>query len=169
MASIWKRLGLTVCAAASAWAAGCANLDTIAPGTPATTIEATRGKPYRIWPEQGGAASWEYPTGPSSYYTYMVRVGSDGRVTRVDQVLDWQTFGKLQPGMKVEDVEHMLGRPYRKTYMPLIHETIWTWRWTETIWRRCFDAYIAPDETLVRVGARDEEVSRHGLLTSSPC
>ena len=147
----------------------CANLDTVPAGTAATDLAATRGKPFRIWPESGGAASWEYPLGPAGRTTYMVRVGADGHVTRVDQVLGWSFFGELHPGMKDEDIEHVLGRPYSRTYMPTPNETILAWRWMETVWPRCFYAHLAPNGTLARTSVRDEDVSDHGVLTSSPC
>jgi hypothetical protein len=99
----------------------------------------------------------------------MVRVGADGRVRAVDQVLDWPTFNQLRPGMKVEEVEHLLGRPYRKAYMPLINETVWSWRWIETVWKRCFYAYIDPNGTLVKTGVSDEDVADMGVSVSIPC
>ena len=156
--------------AAILWIAGCAPLTTVPPGTPAAAVEASRGKPYRIWPEANGASSWEYPLGPSGRYTYMVRVGPDGRVDRVDQVLDLPTFARLQPGMKVQELEHTLGRPYSKTYLPLIDQDQWAWRWMESnVWKRCFYAYLSRHGALVGTGMGDENVGRHGILSGWPC
>src|SRR5262250_2474151 len=89
------------------WIAGCGNVATIAPGTPSEQVAASAGKPNRIWPEANGAASWEYTQQPSGRYAYMVRVGADGRVTRVDQVLDWPFFNQLVAGMKANEIEHI--------------------------------------------------------------
>jgi hypothetical protein len=164
-----KRIASLALIAASLGAVGCANLTSVAPGTAASAVEASRGKPYRVWPEADGAASWEYPQSPMGRYTYMVRVGADGRVTRVDQVLDWPFFDQLRPGMKIAEVEHVLGRPYSKTYMPLTNENVWSWRWVETVWKRCFDAYSTPEGALTRIGVRDEETSDYGMLTATPC
>jgi hypothetical protein len=154
---------------AALWLTGCASLDTVAPGTPAADIAASRGKPFRVWPEADGAASWEYPLGPRGSYTYMVRVGADGRVTRVDQVLGWPFFNQLKPGMNAREIEHVLGRPYSRTHMPLPNEDVLAWRWIETVWPRCFYAYMSPSDALLRTGVRDEEVSDHGVLTADPC
>ena len=155
--------------AACLWAAGCANLTSFPPGTPAAAIESSRGKPYRVWPEANGAASWEYPQGPAGRYTHMVRIGADGRVTRVDQVLDWPFFMKLEPGMPVREVEHALGRPYSKTFMPLQNENVWAWRWVETVWYRCFYAHFTPEGRLGRISVGDEEISDNGILSANPC
>ena len=150
-------------------ASGCANLTSIAPGTAAAAVEASRGKPFRVWPETGGGASWEYPLGPEGRYTYMVRVGADGRVTGVDQVLGWDTFRRITMGMPVEEVEHMLGRPYSKVTYPLTGQTAWAWRFVETVWFRCFFAYVGPDGKLTGTGSKDEETGDQGIIMAIPC
>ena len=148
---------------------GCANLNGIAPGTAASAVEASSGKPFRVWPEPGGGASWEYPTGPSDRYTYMVRVGADGRVTRVDQVLGWDTFVKIGPGMPATEMEHLLGRPFSKVRYPLTGQTAWTWRFRETVWNRCFFAYVGPEGKVITTGSKDEETNDRGMPLAVPC
>lgn len=160
-----KRMLRCTMLAACLWATGCVNLATVSPGTTADSL----GKPFRVWPEVNGASSWEFPQGPAGRHTFMVRVGADGRVSRVDQVLDWPFFNTLQPGMKANDIEHVLGRPYSTTYMPRLAENVMAWRWVETVWPRCFYAYMGRDGTLVRIGVQDEETSDNGVLTASPC
>ncbi len=169
MTSTTRRVLHWTSVAAALWMAGCANMTEIPPGTAASAVESSRGKPARIWPERGGGSSWEYPTGPEGRFTYMVRVSPDGRVDRVDKVLDWAFFTTLQPGMSNEEVQHTLGRPIRTTHMPLINQDVMYWRFVETVWKRCFYAYMGPDARLVATGVRDEEVSDHGILTSNPC
>ena len=160
-----QSLLLTGCLLAS----GCANLTSIAPGTSAAAVQASSGKPSRVWPETGGGASWEYPYGPGGRYTYMVRVGPDGRVTGVDQVLGWDTFMRITPGMPEQEVEHLLGRPYSKMTFPLTGQTAWAWRFVETVWYRCFLAYIGPDGKLTGTGSKDEDSGDQGIIGASPC
>ena len=150
-------------------AAGCASLDSIAPGTPSADVRSTRGAPFRVWPEPGGAASWEYPLGPSGRTTYMVRVGADGRVDRVDQVLGWDTFTRVAVGMPENEVEHLLGRPYSKVTYPLTASTVWSWRFLETAWGRCFLAYFNPEGRLTGTGSKDEETGDVGVVMAAPC
>ncbi len=150
-------------------AAGCANLTGIPPGTAAAAVEASAGKPSRVWPEPGGGASWEYPFGPAGRYTYMVRMGADGRVTGVDQVLGWDTFGRITAGMPVAEVEHLLGRPYSKVTYPLTGQTAWAWRFVETVWYRCFYAYADPVGRVTGTGSRDEESDRESVVLATPC
>jgi len=169
MAANLKRMLCCTMAATCLWATGCANLTGVAPGTLAADVASSRGKPFRVWPEANGASSWEYPMGPMGHYTYMVRVGADGRVSRVDQVLDWPYFNTLTQGMKADEIEHVLGRPYRTSYMPMMAENVMTWRWIETIWPRCFFAYLDPAGRMLRTGVKDEEVGDTGMWASSPC
>lgn len=150
-------------------AAGCANVAGIAPGTPADTVESSAGKPFRVWPESGGGASWEYPQGPEGRYTYMVRFGADGRATGVDQVLRWDTFRRITRGLPVAEVEHLLGRPYSKVTLPLTGQTAWAWRFVDTVWYRCFYAYVGPDGRVTGIGTRDEESGDQGIVIAIPC
>ena len=150
-------------------ASGCANLDTIAPGTTSTALEASRGKPSRIWSEANGGATWEYPLGPEGRYTYMAHIGADGRITRVDQVLGWDVFGKIGLGMTTEEVEHLLGRPYSKLTYPLTDRTVWSWRFVETVWFRCFFTYFGTDGKVVGTGSKDEETGDVGKSLAIPC
>ena len=153
--------------AGSLLASACANLTAIAPGTPAATVEASGGKPYRVWPETGGGSSWEYPRGPEGRYTYMVRLGADGRVTAVDQVLGWDTFLRVSKGMPIGEVEHLLGRPYSKVALPFLGQTAWSWRFVETVWNRCFFAYVGPDGKVASTGSKDEETG--DFMLTIPC
>ena len=155
--------------ASSALVSACANLTSIPPGTPAASVEASRGKPFRVWPETGGGSSWEYPTGPQGRYTYMIRVGADGRVARVDQVLGWDTFRNVSIGMPAQEVEHMLGRPYSKVTFPLTGQTAWAWRFVDTTLRQCFYAYVGTDGKVAGTGARDEDPNTMGNFLSVPC
>jgi hypothetical protein len=163
------RIRQCVCLASCLFFSGCANLTSIAPGTPAAAVEASRGKPFKVWPEAGGGASWEYPLGPAGRTTYMVRMGADGRVTRVDQVLGWDTFRRITLGMPVEEVEHMLGRPYSKVTYPLTGQTAWAWRFVETVWFRCFFTYVSPDGKVTGTGSKDEETGDTGIIVAIPC
>jgi hypothetical protein len=148
--------------------AGCANVQGIAPGTAAPSVESSSGKPFRVWPEAGGGASWEYPFGPQGHYTYMVRFGADNRVTRVDQVLGWDTFKLVVPGMPMTEVEHLLGRPYSRVKV-LTGQTAWAWRFIETIHQRCFYAYEGADGRVANIGAGDEYPGTLGIGLAIPC
>ena len=149
-------------------AAGCASLTSVPAGTPATDVEASRGKPFRVWPEPAGGTSWEYPLGPSGRTTYMVRMGPDSRVQKVDQVLAWDTFNRIRQGMPMTEVEHLLGRPYSTVTYPNA-TTVWSWRFVETVWYRCFLAYAGPDGTVKSIGSKDEETGDVGIVSANPC
>ena len=53
----------------------------------------------------------------------------DGAALR--QVLTPANFAKVQPGMAMEDLRKLLGKPARRTPYPLKNETAWEWRWVQ--------------------------------------
>jgi hypothetical protein len=149
--------------------AGCANYSGIAPGAAAASVESNSGKPYRVWPEADGGATWEYPMGPEGRYTYMVRFGPDHRVSRVDQVLAQTTFSRIVPGMPMTEVEHLLGRPYSKVAYPNTGQRAWSWRYVDTVHFRCFYAYEGADGKVATTGAGDEWPGTLGIGLNIPC
>jgi len=102
-------------------------------------------------------------------YTYMVRLGSDGRVSRVDQVLGWDAFQFVSKGMPRDQVEHLPGRPYSRVAYPRTGQTAWSWRFVETVWRRCVYAYEGPDGKVAATGGRDESPGTMGVGLEVPC
>jgi hypothetical protein len=71
--------------------------------------------------------------------------------------------------MPAEEVEHMLGRPFSKVTLQLTGQTVWAWRFVETVWYRCFFAYVGPDGKVTGTGAKDEETGDHGIVMAVPC
>jgi outer membrane protein assembly factor BamE (lipoprotein component of BamABCDE complex) len=155
---------------ASLFLAACASVASLPPGTSADDVERSMGRPFRVWQEAGGGASWEYPTGPEGKYTYMARMGPDRRLQRVDQVLDDPWFAKVQPGMSVEDIERLLGRPYSVVDFPLKQQTVWAWRYHHNVDDRCFYVYFDRAERVVTTGSRDEDREPVGPgMLAKPC
>ena len=94
-------------------------------------VRAQFGQPENIWDEPGGARTLEYNRNPAGHQNYMVTIGPDGKMTALRQVLTPQTFARVQPGMPMEQVRRMLGKPAKKTPFPLKGEEAWDWRYME--------------------------------------
>lgn len=94
-------------------------------------VRAAFGPPENVWDESGGARTFEYNRNPQGRENYMVTIGPDGRMTALRQVLTPATFERIRPGMPMEQVRRMLGRPAKKTPFALRHEEAWDWRWTQ--------------------------------------
>jgi len=94
-------------------------------------VRARFGQPENIWDEPGGARTFEYNRNPAGHQNYMITIGPDGRMTALRQVLNPSTFAKVQPGMSMEEVRRMLGKPAKRTPYALKQEEAWDWRYMQ--------------------------------------
>ena len=116
---------------------GCAGLLRTAPsvGDPLATVTAKFGQPTAIYPAPGGQVL-EYATGPFGQYTFMARMGPDGRLAGFEQVLTGEKFATLNIGTATkDDVLRTLGRPAERSYLALPDLQVWTYRYRESgVW-----------------------------------
>ncbi|MDB5741956.1 MAG: putative lipoprotein [Polaromonas sp.] len=121
-------------------------------------VRARFGEPEKIWeardmaslPLPGaaaepGARTLEYNRQPSGQVNYMITIGPDGKMSALRQVLTPQNFARVLPGMSMEQVRKMLGKPMKVTPYALKRETHYDWRYlnppsTPMIFTVVFDA-----------------------------
>ena len=89
------------------------------------------GQPERVWPEADGSKTFEYNRQPAGTQNYMITIGTDGKMSALRQVLNPDNFKRVQPGMGVEDVRRMLGKPAKQVPYKLKNEVVWTWMFLE--------------------------------------
>lgn len=89
------------------------------------------GEPEKVWDGENGVRIFEYNRQPQGHRNYMISMGADGKMTALRQVLTPQNFAKVVPGMMMEDVRKMLGKPMRVTAYDLKKETYYSWRYLE--------------------------------------
>src|SRR5512140_554178 len=89
------------------------------------------GAPDVIWNGPGGERTLEYSRQPAGQQNYMITIGPDGRMAALRQVLNPATFSTVQPGMTMEDVHRLLGKPMKVTPYPLKNEVAWDWRYLQ--------------------------------------
>ena len=63
----------------------------------------------------------------------MITIGPDGKMSALRQVLTKENFTKVQPGMMMEDVRKMLGRPMKITPFEQLRETHYDWRYMDGV------------------------------------
>ena len=123
-------------------------------------VRARFGEPEKIWDArdmaslplpgaaaQPGARTLEYNRQPAGNVNYMVTIGADGRMTALRQVLTPQNFAAVLPGMPMETVRKMLGKPMKITPYALKRELHYDWRYlnppsTAMIFTVVFDACL---------------------------
>jgi len=92
-------------------------------------VRARFGEPENIWDAPGGARTLEYNRQPSGHQNYMITIGIDGKMSALRQVLTPTNFAKVVPGMMMEDVRRMLGKPMRISRFELKRQTHYDWRY----------------------------------------
>jgi outer membrane protein assembly factor BamE (lipoprotein component of BamABCDE complex) len=121
---LWTTLTALLAIAALA---GCASPASFAPGSSIVDVRARVGTPTDIRFDRNGDELWEYAQGPEGFETYVVRVGADGKVKEVTQILTDEQLMKIVPGtMTKADVKNLLGRPSDETFTGA--GTVWSWR-----------------------------------------
>jgi len=90
-------------------------------------VRARAGTPTDTRTDRNGNRVYEYATGPEGYETYIVRVGTDGKVKEVAQVLTEDRLEKVVPGKTTKaEVRDQFGRP---TFEHVYHSgPTWSWR-----------------------------------------
>ncbi len=94
-------------------------------------VRAKFGEPEKVWDAAGGARVFEYSRQPAGHRNYMITIGTDGRMSALRQVLTPANFAKVQPGMMMEAVRKLLGKPARITPFELKREVHYDWRYLE--------------------------------------
>ena len=94
-------------------------------------VRARFGEPEKIWDAPAGGRTFEYSRQPSGHKNYMITIGADGRMSALRQVLTPENFARVQPGMLMEDVRKLLGRPMKITPFELKREVEYDWRYLE--------------------------------------
>jgi SmpA / OmlA family len=87
---------------------------------------------------------------------YMITIGPDGKMSALRQVLTPQNFAKITPGMMMEDVRKMLGKPMKITPYELQMKWHYDWRYmdgpnaTDT---KIFTVVFNPDLKVISTGS----------------
>ena len=109
------------------------------------------GAPENVWDEPGGARTLEYNRQPAGQVNYMITIGPDGRMTALRQVLTPDNFARVRPGMRMDEVRRLLGKPAKVTPYALKQETWADWRFAQAPNQAMvFTAIYGPDQVVLR-------------------
>jgi hypothetical protein len=132
--SVWGRvaaLAITVLLSACAGYSG----SNLKPGVATLSeVTASMGEPAMRWKDPDGREQLAYPRGPAGTQTFMVFIGADGRLERIDGVLVMEHFARIEPGKSDQSsVLRLLGpsAPLRTQYYRLSNELAWEWRFCD--------------------------------------
>lgn len=116
-------------------------------------VRARFGEPENVWDSPAGRV-FEYNRQPQGQKNYMITIGPDGKMAALRQVLTPENFARVQPGMAMEDLRKLLGKPARRTPYPLKRQTEWEWRWVQPPNSpMVFTATLNDDQRVVSAGS----------------
>lgn len=123
------------------------------------------GEPEAVWEGEAGNRILEYNRQPAGHTNYMITISPDGRLVKVDQVLNARNFAKVQPGMPMEPVRRLLGKPAKITPFDLKREIHYDWRYLDgpnASDAKVFTVVFNPDLMVVRTeNVPDPELTRN--------
>ncbi|MDR0578272.1 MAG: hypothetical protein LBI87_12275 [Candidatus Accumulibacter sp.] len=112
------------------------------------------GVPAMRWLDPDGREQLAYPRGPAGTQTFMVLMAPDGRLERIEKVLDMEHFARIEAGKSdMADVQRLLGpvTAHNETYFEARDELVWSWlfcnSWNEETY---FDALFDATTEIVR-------------------
>lgn len=122
------------------------------------------GAPEAVWEGADGAQIYEYNRQPEGHVNYMITIGPDGRMSALRQVLTERNFARVLPGMAMEEVRRMLGKPMKITTYDLKRETHHDWRYMDGNNQsdsKVFTVVYDPDLRVIRtMSMRDPDLDR---------
>jgi hypothetical protein len=94
-------------------------------------VQNLMGPPAMRWQEADGSVQLAYPRGPLGYHTFMVKLGPDGRLQSIANVLEDSGFAKIHAGLTKDQALRVLGPPdhSRTVYFKARDELVWDWRY----------------------------------------
>lgn len=93
-------------------------------------VVASMGEPAMRWKDADGREQWAYTRGAQ---TFMAFIGANGRLERIEGVLDEAHFAHIKPGLDQASVLRLLGPPPPEltAYFERRDELVWEWRFCD--------------------------------------
>lgn len=104
-----------------------------APGDSVDMVRSRLGQPTGSYSD-GADTLLEYARGPAGQFTFMARIGPDGRVKSFEQVLTAEKFATIKPGKdNKETVVRTFGRPAETLHFVSVDGDVWAYRYKEQL------------------------------------
>jgi hypothetical protein len=114
------------------------------------------GDPVTVTVEPDGTRTLEYPRQPEGWTNYVIKIGPDGKMSSLRQLLNDDNFAKVRPGMGQQQVRDILGRPAEQKRYELRNEEIWSWRFKPVNESKLFTVTFGPDRKVVALAKVDD-------------
>ena len=86
------------------------------------------GDPVTVTVEADGTRTLDYPRQPEGWTNYLIKIGADGKMSSLRQLLNHDNFARVLPGQTQQEVRNILGRPAKTMPYALKQQEVWDWR-----------------------------------------
>ncbi len=150
-------IGRAITATLAVALAGCAGYagSDLRPGVSTLPeVVASMGEPALRWKDADGREQLAYPRGPAGTQTFMAFIAADGRLQRIEPVLDMEHFARIEGGKSDKAFVLRLLGPSMETgtaYFKARDELVWEWRFCDS-WNQSafFDVLFDATTGIVR-------------------
>jgi hypothetical protein len=105
------------------------NLQELKPGvSTAAEVRVRMGLPAAEHRNADGSVTYEYNRQPNGTECFMITIGTDQVLQRIEQVLTEANLARVSAGMDREAVRRLLGKPAATTPYRNTNEEVWDWR-----------------------------------------
>jgi hypothetical protein len=168
--SRWRCLILICSALALSACAGYGGSD-LKPGeSRVADVVESMGAPAMYWKYPDGREQLAYPRGPAATQTFMVFMAPDGRLERIEKVLDGEHFARIQDGNDMDSVLRLLGpiTSRNDVYFEARDERVWSWLFCDGLGQEAyFDVLFDGTTGIVRTTQqRPNYVGWDGIVPS---
>ena len=113
--------------------AACASFQAPEPGASTAAVEARLGQPTGVY-RNGEDTMLEYAKGPAGQFTFMARMGPDGKLKSFEQVLTAEKLATIQLRKDTKDsVLRTFGRPTERLHYYSVDGDVWAYRYKEQL------------------------------------
>ena len=114
------------------------------------------GDPVTITVEPDGTKTMDYPRQPEGWTNYVIKIGPDGKMSSLRQLLTADNFARVQPGLGQLEVRNLLGRPAKQQRFDLKKEEVWDWRFKQGQESKMFSVTFNAEGKVTTTGVGDD-------------
>lgn len=114
------------------------------------------GDPVTVTVAPDGTRTLDYPRQPDGWTNYVIKIGPDGKMSSLRQLLNEDNFARVRPGMDAQQVRATLGRPAEQRRYALENEEVWSWRYKPVNESRLFTVTFGPDGKVTATAKADD-------------
>jgi len=143
----------------------------IKPGDSLAQVTQRLGEPALRWKISDGSEKLAFPRGPMGYQTYMVVMSVDGKLKRIENVMNEKNHARIKSGMTQSEVLEILGpsNPHWTVYFERRDELVWEWRYCDS-WSEAARFNVLFDQRLGTVRSTlSLTESQRGLCRNMHC